>query len=253
MRCACEIRRAAREALGGGRYWPFVGGNFLLGVLSGLLTVVPLIVVTVMTVVGVVALLDGHPEVESPRMAAQCLFDAYGRETVLAGLAVWLFVVANLVLIPAVYACGFMSWGQSALALAAVRRDLRFEHAMSGWGHGWKMGWVVAVQWTYLTLWFLLFFPVGLVKLFSYVMTPFVAVEHPDWSANACITASRQMMAGRRWRFFCLHLSFIGWWLLLGLLSAFGGGVATLFFMPYPLTASAVFYDELKRGREAVD
>ena len=140
-----------------------------------------------------------------------------------------------------------MSWSQNTMALAAMRRHMKFELFSSGWGHGWHMFWVLCVQWTYLQLWFLLLIVPGVIKTFSYAMTPYIAVDHPDWTATQCITESRRIMYGNKWRYFCLNISFIGWYLLL-IPAAFlpGGTFAQLFLQPYVQTACAAFYEDIK-------
>ena len=60
------------------------------------------------------------------------------------------FLVFSLL---AIYPLGYISWGNAAMAIAAMRRGLTVGHAFSGWGHGWKMGWIMAVKFTYLNLW----------------------------------------------------------------------------------------------------
>lgn len=64
-------------------------------------------------------------------------------------------------------------------------------------------------------LWSLLFVIPGIIKSYSYSMTPFILAEHPELSENAAITRSRELMDGNKWRLFCLFFSFIGWELLI--------------------------------------
>ena len=123
----------------------------------------------------------------------------------------------------------------------------------------------------YIGLWSLLFIIPGIVKSFSYAMTPYILTEHPEMSANEAITESRRIMAGNRWRLFCLDLSFIGWDLLcaapvlvavmcmtalafaarnpLLILLAFPLAIplsaGTLFLRPYREAAHAAFYREI--------
>lgn len=87
----------------------------------------------------------------------------------------------------------------------------------------------------------------GIIKSFSYAMTPYIAVDHPDWTATQCITESRRIMYGNKWRYFCLNISFIGWYLLL-IPAAFVpcGSFAQLFLQPYVQTACAAFYEDIK-------
>ena len=90
------------------------------------------------------------------------------------------------------YPLGFVKWGESAMSIATIRRGLTVGHAFSGWGHGWKMGWIEMVKITYLSLWYLLLVVPGMVKSLSYAMTEFIAVDHPEWDANQCISESRR-------------------------------------------------------------
>ena len=108
------------------------------------------------------------------------------------------FLVFSLL---AIYPLGYISWGNAAMAIAAMRRGLTVGHAFSGWGHGWKMGWIMAVKFTYLNLWALLLFVPGVVKAISYSMTEYIAIDHPDWSAKQCITESRRLMDGSKMRY----------------------------------------------------
>lgn len=78
-------------------------------------------------------------------------------------------------------------------------------------GDGFCMSFLVGL---YTALWSLLFLVPGLIKSFSYAMTPYILAEHPELSASDAITESRRIMDGNKWRFFCLQLSFIGWELL---------------------------------------
>ena len=70
------------------------------------------------------------------------------------------------------------------------------------------------LQGLYVALWALLLFIPGVVKAYSYAMTPYIMAEHPGLTANEAITESRRIMDGNKWRLFCLDLSFLGWELL---------------------------------------
>jgi uncharacterized membrane protein len=62
----------------------------------------------------------------------------------------------------------------------------------------------------YLVLWSLLFMVPGIVKIFSYAMTPYIMNDDPVLSVNEAITMSRKIMDGKKARLFGLYLSFIG-------------------------------------------
>ena len=86
----------------------------------------------------------------------------------------------------------------------------------------------------------------GVVKSSSYAMTPFILAEHPEMTASAAIDASKAMMDGHKMDLFLLQLTFIGWELLSGLTL----GIGHLFLNPYRNAATAVFYENLKKGAQ---
>lgn len=78
-------------------------------------------------------------------------------------------------------------------------------------GDGFCMNFLVGL---FTLLWTLLFVIPGVVKQFSYAMTPYILAENPGMTATESITESRRIMDGNKWRLFCLDFSFIGWDLL---------------------------------------
>ena len=56
------------------------------------------------------------------------------------------------------------------------------------------------------------------------------------------LVQSRRMMKGYKWKRFLLDLSFIGWYILIGITLGIAGGVA----YPYITTARVLFYENLK-------
>lgn len=66
----------------------------------------------------------------------------------------------------------------------------------------------------YTTLWTCLLIVPGIIKAYSYSMALFIFVENPEMGVNECITESRRIMNGQKWNYFCLGISFIGWYLL---------------------------------------
>lgn len=81
-------------------------------------------------------------------------------------------------------------------------------------GDGFVMNLLVGI---YTFLWSLLFVIPGIIKSFSYAMTPYILYEHPEYNPNYAITVSREIMDGNKFRLFCLNFSFIGWDLLCAL------------------------------------
>lgn len=97
----------------------------------------------------------------------------------------------------------------------------------------------------FVFLWSLLFIIPGIIKAIAYSMTPYIIADNPELTATEALDKSQEMMSGNKWRYFCLLLSFIGWYIL----SAFTFGIGILFLYPYINTTIANFYVEI-RGEE---
>lgn len=98
----------------------------------------------------------------------------------------------------------------------------------------------------FIFLWTLLFIIPGIIKSFSYAMTPYILDEYPELSPSEAIHRSRMMMKGHKFDLFWLYLSFIGW----GILCLFTFGIGFLWLVPYMQTAEAAFYEEVKADYE---
>ena len=241
-KAAREIRAEAWRALGeNGQYLRYVAAYLLL------MLVLIVAVIPIMGILGAGIGMSGIGPFLAPGGRPEA--GLFADPAVMVPLLVSVAVVSVLI----IYPVGFGAWGQAAMAIATMRRGLGVGHAFSGWGHGWRMGWIVMVKATYLFLWTLLLFFPGIVKALSYSMTEFIAVDHPDWTANQCITESRRLMDGHKWRYVCLKISFIGWYMLVIVASMVPlfGNLAQWLFMPYFESASAAFYENLLDARDA--
>ena len=94
----------------------------------------------------------------------------------------------------------------------------------------------------YTILWTCLLIIPGIVKSYSYALTPFILKDEPELRYNAAIEKSMRMMNGYKMKLFLLDLSFIGW-MILSILTL---GIGLLFLQPYMNTARAAFYEDLK-------
>jgi uncharacterized membrane protein len=97
----------------------------------------------------------------------------------------------------------------------------------------------------FLFLWSLLFVIPGIVKTYSYAFVYHIKHDNPSLTTMQAITESRRLMNGYKMKFFLLRLSFLGWYIV-GILTL---GIGMLWVKPYVMTASAVFYDELKAAK----
>ena len=143
-------------------------------------------------------------------------------------------------------------------------------------GDGFCMNFLVGL---YTVLWTLLFVIPGIIKTYSYAMTPYILAENPGMTATEAITESRRIMDGNKWRLFCLSFSFIGWALLcaaplliaLGILIGIAVrtmsflpilwiiplsiplSIGSLFLNPYQEAAWAAFYRDISRTEVVPD
>ncbi|MBQ4354412.1 MAG: DUF975 family protein [Clostridia bacterium] len=163
---------------------------------------------------------------------------------------------------------GFIIGGAGKLGYARFNlnlvdgREARIDDLFSQFhrlGAGFIMNLLTAL---YVFFWSLLFVIPGIIKTYSYAMTPYILSEHPEYTPNDAITLSRRMMDGNKFRLFCLRFSFIGWSILCSLPSAFAvtallsGSMLLLplvfvtilgylFLYAYQEAAQAAFYREI--------
>ncbi|MGN0221813.1 MAG: DUF975 family protein [Prevotella sp.] len=141
-----------------------------------------------------------------------------------------------------------MQWGYYVYFLAKTRQEeAGFAYLFVGYKDFGRIFGTIFLQNIYIVLWSLLFIIPGIVKSFSYAMTPYVLLDKPELSYEAAITRSSQLMRGHKADLFFLYLSFIGWFLL----CLFTAGIGFLFLTPYFHTAKAHFYEELLKEEAA--
>lgn len=153
-------------------------------------------------------------------------------------------ILAGFVMVAAFLVVGsVVSVGYARFNLDLVDRKKEPElGALFEYFHSW--GTIVIskiLQALYVFLWSLLFVIPGIIAGYSYAMTDYILAEHPELTASEAISLSKQMMAGNRFRLFCLQLSFIGW----GILCALTFGIGSLWLTPYVQAATAAFYREV--------
>ena len=94
-------------------------------------------------------------------------------------------------------------------------------------------------------LWGLLLFFPGVVKHYSYAMSPYIVRDYvrsgKDIKATEAIKLSRELMKGHKLDLFVLDLSFIGW----EILASMTLGIGYLWLIPYMQTTKANFFHAL--------
>lgn len=135
-----------------------------------------------------------------------------------------------------------LAYGFTIMLLNVVRgSDVEFNTLGEGFKDYGRILGTMLLSSVYQFLWMLLLIIPGIIKGYSYALTPYLLKDHPELKFNAAIEESMRLMSGNKMRLFLLDLSFIGWFLL-GLITF---GIAFLWITPYWNTARAAFYEDL--------
>ena len=122
-------------------------------------------------------------------------------------------------------------------------KDVEFGQIFSKASMFGKAFWLRLRMGIFTFLWTLLLIIPGIIKSYAYSMSGFILAENSEMTAKEAMKVSEKMMAGSKWRLFCLQFRFIGWHLLC-ILSL---GIGFLWLTPYMNESTAAFYDEISR------
>ena len=216
MQLNSELRAQARERLEG--QW----GTFVL------MTFLMLVIQTILQIPGYIGSLL---EILSP-------------ENVLASLSFSnISNILSLLALP-------LSWGLTVSLLRNHREEsVDLENLFDGFrgGRYTRVFCALFLVNLFTFLWALLLIIPGIMKAFSYALTPYILLDEPELTARQAIARSCEIMQGRRWKLFCLYLSFIGW----GILCLLTFGIGFLWLVPYMNASIAAFYEDARAEFEA--
>ena len=83
---------------------------------------------------------------------------------------------------------------------------------------------------------------------YRYIFSFTILAEYPQIGVMDALRSSASLTKGHKWKLFCLQMSFIGWFLLMGVIAVFTFGLGALLiypFMAYQNAACTAFYDEI--------
>ena len=102
----------------------------------------------------------------------------------------------------------------------------------------------------FIFLWSLLLIVPGIIKIYSYLMVPYIAVEHPEYSVFQTLKESSRIMKGYKMDMLVTNLSFLGW----ALLNSMTFGIIGFWVMPYMnLTTVNVYLALTRTNQQVVD
>lgn len=139
---------------------------------------------------------------------------------------------------------GPMGYGLISVFLRVARKEDEHAEIRNLWD-GFKGNFgtslvVELLQVIYTFLWSLLLIIPGIIKSYAYAASMYLLHEK-GLEGNEAINESRKLMKGRKWKLFCLDLSFIGWYIV-GFLCL---GVGTLWVSTYHTMAKTLFFEDL--------
>lgn len=161
---------------------------------------------------------------------------------------------------------GAFSLGMCSFMLSFFRaRDINPGYIFNGFEHFVKAFCLAFMVGLFTFLWGLLLVVPGIIAFIRYSQAFFILEDHPEMGVMDCIAESKRIMTGNKARYFCMHLSFIGWAILAGIPggllltdalsnSIAGSGIIGIvvdfilsipafFYMAYINTADAAFYE----------
>ncbi len=134
---------------------------------------------------------------------------------------------------------GCFTYGYAGVFLDRVRgKDIELAEMFTGFKRFSDTLILGLLQYIYTFLWTLLFIIPGIIKAYSYSMSYYVMKDHPEYTPSQCITESRRLMHGKKFKLFLLDLSFIGW----AIVCLFTFGIGSLWLSAYMSTSHAHFY-----------
>lgn len=137
-----------------------------------------------------------------------------------------------------------LSYGLYSASLKSVRhQSVEFSEILCGFKKYGKILLAGILMSVYVLLWSLLLVIPGIIAAYKYSMTLPILMDNPDMSANEAITASKNLMDGHKWQLFCLHFSFIGWFIL-GALTA---GILYIWILPHLTCSEMAFYEHINK------
>lgn len=145
--------------------------------------------------------------------------------------------------IAAIIITGPLSAGLAKYFLSLSRNgSANFDSLFSGFENDFLQNLLIGLMTGIFTfLWSLLFIIPGIIKAYAYSMAYYIHNDNPTYDWKQCIDESQRIMEGKKWKLFCLDLSFLGWIIV----ASFTCGIGILWVEPYIQAARASFYESI--------
>lgn len=124
----------------------------------------------------------------------------------------------------------------------AKKEDIGVGDLFSGFNSTGKALWLYILVNFFTFLWSCLFVIPGIIKKYSYSMAFYILADNPELTAREALSKSKEIMNGHKMELFVLQLSFILWYLLVGITL----GIASIYVTPYINATTVNFYNSIK-------
>ncbi len=93
----------------------------------------------------------------------------------------------------------------------AFREEPKVSDLFGGFNKFFKVFVLFFLEYLFMYLWLLLFIIPGIIAYYRYSLAVYILIDNPNKDPFDCIVESKKIMRGRKFRLFCLDMSFIGW------------------------------------------
>lgn len=128
---------------------------------------------------------------------------------------------------------GAFALGITLFFLAIFRRQrVGVSDVFLGFEHFGKALGLMLFQTLFIALWALLFIVPGVIAAIRYSQSYFIMADDPTKGIRQCVNESKMMMKGNKSKYFCMTLSFIGWFLLAAIPSGIITSIPAALYAP---------------------
>ena len=224
-----QLKNNAKNALQGGKWSTFTLCILIYSVINSIASIPSVF----SNIIDLISQFGGEISTESGIIA----LISGGISSIIGG-------VVNLFILP------IFTYGLYSIALKVQKgEEIAVSDLFDGFKNYLNIFLMSLLQSLFIFLWSLLFIVPGIIKALSYSMAYFIMAEDPDIKPMEALKKSSELMEGHKEEFFCLQLSFFGWFIL----NLFTCGLLGLWYEPYLYTTYAEFYQSIKEERYGTD
>lgn len=117
-----------------------------------------------------------------------------------------------------------------------------FRNFFDGFNFPFKLIGLIFLRSILITLGFILFIVPGIILSYGFAQSNYILFENPELGPMQCLRRSYELMRGHKWEYFVLSLSFIGWYLLSGLISGYIARLLSAFGLAAFAVYSVLFF-----------